>query len=177
MQAVMSKIASAQGGWEPQRQNNFLLSFEPDGVDLSMIQFALSQFPFPEINTVTKTTPWVNQVRKWAAGPVEYPSVTLQLFDYVDKGVARAVEQWHNLVWTPGDGKIHLAAQYKCQGSLIMFAPDMTAHRREWTLHGCYPRGFKHGDWNMASGDQVIVSVNLEIDWITPVTLYQSSAG
>jgi len=166
MEIRKSPIASAAGGFEPQRKNNFALQIAPKGgVDMGVIEFAMSKFPFPKSELEKGETQLLNEVRKWAKAPFKFEGGTLTLKDYVDKKVSDAIQKWYKLAADVQSGKIGYASDYKTQATLILFGPNGN-NEREWTLYGLWCRGYSNGEGDMSSGDQVEITATLEWDWI-----------
>ena len=178
MQIVQSRIAAAAGKMEPQRKNNFMVQIAaPAGIpggagkaDMAMIEQSLASFAFPSWSVELGETPWINEIRKWAKGPVKFEASDLVLNDYVDMGVADAIQKWSNAVFNLNTGQMGLAEHYKSNGTLILFAPDGSKDR-EWTLKQVWPRVVKIGDGDMSDGGQVQITVTLEMDWVEPKKL------
>jgi hypothetical protein len=161
-------IAGMGGGWVPQQKTGYAFSVSVPGIDDTIFQFAMKSMTLPMTGEVEiKEVKWMNEIRKYAAGPVKFNTMTLKLNDYVDKKVMEAMQAWHKLVYNPADGSIGNVSDYKRDGTITLGVPNSSGiPDRVWSAHGCIPKVVKMGDGEMGNGDQVEVEVTIECDWI-----------
>jgi hypothetical protein len=159
-------IAAQGGTFEPQRKNNFMVTFLGVSSEDDTISLSVSTFPIPTVGVGVGETHWGNEVRKWA-GKAEFGDATLVLKDYVDAGTAKAIMGWYTQVHQPGTAIVGRAAKYKKQGEVIMFGPD-GADDRSWKLIGCWPSQVDFGGGDMGSSDQNEISVTIQVDRVLP---------
>ncbi len=164
-----SHIAVAEGGFEPQRRNNWLLEIPLGAQDQDLVRLSLARFPFPREHSAVTIVDYLNEQRK-VAGKSTYDTFPLVTRDYVDQGTYLALFAWRREVYNPESGKIGLAANYKKNGTLILFGPDGSNPRnRKWMFHGLWPSDVEGSELDMSSGEQVEVTVTLQVDFIDTV--------
>ena len=162
-----SHIAAAAGGFEPQRQNNFMLRCTPPGgADPQTIELSMQAFPFPKDTTSIETINYLNSARKFA-GRTTFTDAELTLRDYVEQSTAQTMREWRRRVFDPETGKTGLCSGYKIQATLILFAPD-GSHERRWKLLGLWPSSSNLGDGNMDNAGQNLITYLMAIDYIIP---------
>ena len=152
-------IAAQSGGFEPQRKNNFNLRLVVGG---EIIQQALQSFPLPqEASEVIRINR--NNRKSKVSGIVDYDDLTLVLKDYADKPVMAKLLEWRRKVWDPKEEKIGLPSKYRCNGDVVMSAPDGTSVRR-WELKGVWPSKVNPGGGDMESNTQNLITVTLVVE-------------
>jgi hypothetical protein len=161
-----SRIAAAQGKFEPQRQNNFWLDIDVPGAlgaDMSIIALCMRSFPFPSSNTELIKIPFVNSERK-APGRTTYDDYALVVHDYVDQAVAEVIHKWRELIFNPVTGIVSLCKDIKAQGLITLYAPDGT-HTRTWKLIGMWPSKASFGKGDMNTGEVNQIEVTFSVDY------------
>jgi len=155
--------ATAGGGFEPQRKNNFMVILTPPGGDGEVIELSLMSFPLHKETTGVIKIPYLNEERK-VAGKTEYAAKELKVRDYVNESIAKTLLDWRRKVFDPANGKVGLASSYKVDAKVVLFAPDGTL-TRTWDLHGVWPSAFDMGGGDMSTADPVEITCTLEVDW------------
>jgi len=163
-------IASPDGGYEPQRKNNFTLLVEaPSSIgDVGLIQMSLHSFPLPKEVKEVITIPFGNEQRK-VAGKASFPDINLVVTDYVDQDVLGVLKAWRKLVYDPATGQIGWAEDYKGSGSIYMFGPDGTPTDDKgliWNLRGMWPSKLDPGDPTMENANPVRITTTFVIDYM-----------
>jgi hypothetical protein len=167
MPDVKRTTIATGGKLEPQRKNNYFITLVPPSGQI--VQFWLKTFPFPETTNSVKKTPYFNEERKWA-GEVTVADVTVTLNEYVDVRASEAMAEWRAKVFDPETGLVGRTGDYKIDGTMHYLSPDLNpSEEKKWELQGVWPSSFKAGDGDMASADQVEVSVTLVIDLVKPI--------
>lgn len=181
----VDRLTQAHGGWEPQRQNNWILTFRVGalGLDSSQFYIALKSFPYPKEANEVKRIRWFNESRAYAGSVSDFGPLTLQVRDYLDQNVAQRLVAWRRLVWNPNSGNIGLARNYKASGALYLAPPGNGpmnysagaglngggASNRVIYLQGAWPSTFDMGALDMDNtGDQVLISCDISIDRAFP---------
>lgn len=183
MPISVNQIAQSQHGWEPQRSNNFIVTFNVPGLDLDKADFyvALKSFPYPKEANVRKTIRWFNESRHYAGSVADFESKDLQIRDYLDQTAAQRLMEWRRLVWEPSTANVGFARNYKGSGVLYLLPPgngnmDLDITKNLWAsgarviyLQGCFPLSFDMGTFDMEQeGDQVMVNCDISVDRAYP---------
>lgn len=157
-------IASRDGGYEPQRKNNFTISLEAPGANNDLIQHTIESFPAPTESNDVLTIPFGNERRK-VAGMASFDACTIVIKDFVDAPVIKSLMAWRKMVYDAESGTIKWAKFYKGNGTVYMFGPDGTTISKMWKIRGVWPSKVDPGGGNMAdSASQNMVTVTLEVD-------------
>lgn len=151
--------ATSAGAYEPQRQNNFTVEIPLLGEEVSL---ALQSMNFTNVSTEALEVHYMNEKRYWA-GKTNYEPFTMEVFDAIDRSVAKKIDAWHKKVYDPKTGCIFLAKDYKQEGSLILVDGCGTT-TREWKLVGLWPSGINYGQGNMETAEKVMISLTLHVD-------------
>lgn len=130
-------IASAQGGFEPQRVSHF--SFEVAGlIYKDLLNLSVQSLTVPGDNSEIITLINGNQAVK-VAGGTTFEDATISFKDFVDEAVRHAWEEWRNLVRNVKTGAVGRASSYKKSGSVVLLPPDGVGNQRVYTLQGIWP--------------------------------------
>lgn len=156
-------LAAEAGSCEPQRQNNFTVTFVLNAEQFSM---GLQGFTVPKQSNEPVELQYLNEKRK-VAGQTSVEEATLVLKDYVDVETRGAVLRWRTLVYDPSTGKIGLAKNYKKHLKVEMYAPDNSSNVRVATLIGCWPISDPAITLSMENGDKVLMEVPISVDRIS----------
>lgn len=175
MPIIGNEILLKSGGYEPQRTNNWILSFtglSSLGLDQDEFYLSLKSFPFPEEANARKIVRWFNESRSYAGSVEDFENQNLVIRDYIDKDTLKKIYDWRRLVWNPKNLTIGFARNYKCDGVLYLCRsnaiaiPDLS---RKMYLQGCWPRRVSASELDMdAEGDQMLVTVEIVIDRAYP---------
>jgi hypothetical protein len=173
-----NQILIAQGGFEPQRTNNWLVQINGatlPGLSSSDFYLSLKTFPFPVESNPVQRIRWYNESRTYAGSLADFGDLNMQVHDYLDRTTAYILYQWRRLIWNPQNLTIGLAAGYKMTGMLYLgppnavSVPDIIAHSRTWFLQGIWPTNVDFGAFDMdGMGDNVLVSCTLAVDRAYP---------
>jgi hypothetical protein len=149
-------ILAAQGGFEPQRTNNWLVQINGStlpGLSASDFYLALKTFPFPVESNPVQRIRWYNESRTYAGSLADFGDLNMQVHDYLDRATAQILYNWRRLIWNPGNLTIGLAANYKMTGMLYLGPPnavsvaDIMGHSRTWYLQGIWPTNLDMGSF------------------------------
>ncbi len=151
--------ASAAGAFEPQRQNNFTVEIDILGEEVSL---ALQGINFPNITTQVLEVHYQNEKRNWA-GKTDYGEFTMEVFDAIDREVAKKIDAWYRFVHDPKTGCIDLAKNYKKEGTLLL-NDGCGNTTREWKLVGLMPKSVNYGQGQMENADKVIIQLGMACD-------------
>jgi hypothetical protein len=169
MPTIGNTLIAAQGSWEPQRVNNWLLSFA-NVANRQELYLSLKSFPFPAEGNAKKVVRWMNESRFYAGSVNDFGSCPLVIRDYIDKNAVRTMLEWRRMVWDPETLTVGIAANYKCSGTLSLLRPndvdgDGTGPVRTVYLQGCWPTSFDAGSYDMDSdGEQALVTIEFSVD-------------
>lgn len=167
----------AQGGYEPQRKNNFLVQLNGGAIGLASaeIYLALQGFPFPVETNHPKRIRWFNESRTYAGSLADFNDLNMTVHDYLDRKTAQLLYEWRRLIWNPQNLSIGLARNYKMSGTLYLSPPnavsinDVIAKSRMWYLQGVWPTNLDMGSFDMESdGENVMISCTLACDRAYP---------
>lgn len=164
-------IASQDGGYEPQRTNQWSIRIsaigQNGGVNRSssdVIEASLHNFTPPKQNITELAIPYGNSEVK-VAGRVEMENMTLVLKDFVDVGTWQVFWDWQQLVYNHQTGGIGYASAYKREGLIYLYAPDGTKERR-FRAVGIWPSQITPSDFDMTGAEQNLLTVNMVTDAI-----------
>ena len=93
-------------------------------------------------------------------GRVTIPDVTLS------RGATNDLDLWEWMQQTVGEGTILVDPAQKRTIDLVQRDRAGTEVRR-WTLHNCWPKEFKPGDWDNEVDENTIEEVVLAMDYFT----------
>lgn len=186
-----NQILAAQGNFEPQRTNNWLLQINGSavpGLSQSDFYLALKSFPFPIEENPVQRIRWFNESRTYAGSVQDFNDLTMQIHDYLDRQTAQILYNWRRLIWNPQNLTIGLAANYKMSGMLYLAPPnsasiaDVVSQSRTWYLQGIWPTNIDMGTFDMdGNGENVMISCKLAVDRAYPgdpdATADSSKAG
>jgi hypothetical protein len=173
-----NSILIAQGGFEPQRTNNWLVQINGGpSTALASADFYLSlkSFPFPIEQNPVKRIRWFNESRTYAGSLADFADLSMQIHDYLDRQTAEILYEWRRLIWNPAHLTIGLARNYKLSGVLFLAPPnaisldDITSKSRTWYLQGIWPISLDMGTFDMdGDGENVMINCTLAIDRAYP---------
>ena len=175
MPIIGNEILLKAGGYEPQRTNNWILSFtglSSLGLDNDEFYLSLKSFPFPEEANAKKAVRWFNESRFYAGSVEDFENQNLVIRDYIDKNTLKNIYDWRRLVWNPTNLTVGFARNYKANGLLYLCRSnmiDVPGTKRTMFLQGCWPRRVSASELDMDSdGDQVLVTIEIVIDRAYP---------
>lgn len=154
-------IASAGGGAEPQRPNNFTIRF---GRFLSAAALYVSGISFPQLTATVEELRVGNFMYKYATA-VSFGDINITLYDVISGEVSRSLNSWFENVVSFQSGAINLPSQYKDDATLS-WIDGCGGTQRSWLLVDCFPRDINFGQGNMQGGGPVEVQVTLAVDLI-----------
>jgi len=164
-----SHIAAAQGGFEPQRPNNFMVELTPPGGSRDVIELSVFSCPFPADATEVVRIPYINEERKVAGKTtMQGDGMELVLMDYVDQQVLQTLRKWRRMVFDPHTGRTGLAKGYKVDAHLILFGPEGSLERR-WQLFGVWPSALNTGEGSMeraTDANKITVTLQVDLIWL-----------
>jgi len=162
-------IAAAQGGYEPQRPNNFMVELTPPGGNRDVIELSVFSCPFPADATEVMRIAYINEERKVAGKTtMQGDGMELVLIDYVDQQVLQTMREWRRRVFDPHTGRTGLAKDYKIDAHLILFGPDGSQERR-WQLLGVWPSAINTGEGSMeraTDANKITVTLQVDLIWL-----------
>jgi hypothetical protein len=173
-----NSILIAQGGFEPQRTNNWIVQINGgDNIGLASSDFYLSlkSFPFPVEQNPVKRIRWYNESRTYAGSLGDFADLSMQIHDYLDRNTAEIIYEWRRKIWNPANLTIGLARNYKLTGMLYLAPPnaislnDIIAKARTWYLQGIWPISLDMGTFDMdGDGENVMINCSLAVDRAYP---------
>lgn len=114
--------------------------------------------------------------KRYVSGKATFQESTLVLKDFVDAGVAEAMNRWFTEVYNARTGSVGLAANYKKQADLTITSPD-NGQARIWKFIGMWPKSFKHGPFDMTSEDKAVIECVMRFDKVIPGTGFNNGLG
>jgi len=157
-----NRIAAAGGGFEPQRVRNFIFSVTLGVGGQDLIQLCIEKAFLPSETTEEIEIWYGNEVRK-VAGPTKFEDGTLSIKDFVDQAAYAQCVAWRRQVYNADDGSIGMAAVYKKEASITLYAPNGTT-ARVIKLIGCWPKALKANDLDYTANEKVLVEMTLAYD-------------
>lgn len=174
--------------FEPQRENNGLIVVYgqygwgwPVGVGTdAAITLSLESFDLPTETNAVLEMHYMNELQKAPSkGRLEDFEVTIK--DSVDQEVAAALLQWRRRVYNPtltggglpgpglrkisGQGGLGLCRDFKTSADILLMGPN-GGFQRSYSLDGVWPSSLKHGQIDMRSEAQVMLTITLQADRI-----------
>lgn len=156
-------IAAQNGGFEPQRQNNFTVEiYGIDGADT--ISLAVESTNFPSDSNEQVLVSFQNSERK-VPGKAKVGDKTIVCVDYVDQPVFKSLVAWRKLVWDPVTERVGLSKDIKRQAAYILTDPSGN-QIRTMKFIGCWPKNLNPGQLNYASSGVLKLTMTLAVDVI-----------
>jgi hypothetical protein len=154
-------IAAQNGGFEPQRQNNF--SIEIYGVPgADTISLAVESTNFPADSNEQVLVSYQNSERK-VAGKAKVGDKTIVCVDYVDQPVFKSLVAWRKLVYDSVTERVGLAKDYKKQAAYILTDPSGN-QTRTCKYIGVWPKNLNPGQLNYSSSGVLKLTLTLAVD-------------
>ena len=156
-------LASQEGGFEPQRQNHWLITFL--GLPFpgkETLELALKTGFLPNESNEEVEIPYMN-TKVFVAGKYNVDAGSISFVDYVDMNTANIIKMWRKLIYDPSTGRMGYARSYKKTAKVQLYAPDMMLVR-EWTLKGIWPQTANFGTLDYSSSDVVLVECTFRYD-------------
>lgn len=160
---LTASILDGPTGYEPQRQNNGLLTVTiPGGQDDSFLQIAGISVKIPNTSNPPMPVPHLNEDRKYA-GKAVYEDIQVTLIDYIDVDVAIQLQNWRQKVSNPNNGKIGWKRTYAGNGFVYLFGPNGQG-LRSWEVIGIWPSAMDPGQIDQSGGDTIKVNITFAVD-------------
>lgn len=175
---LASHLVEQDGGFEPQRQNNFYVEISDIAGDKDLITLALDTAFAPVVRNEEIALPYGNEV-VFAAGRAVPEPGALILRDFIDRDVLSMLINWRREVYDERTGAIGLAADYKKTAYIVLFGPDATAGtpgtfgERQWELRGVWPMHINPAasGLTMNASGPVTIEMSLRFDKAYPVNM------
>ena len=160
-------LASAGGGYEPQRKYNWFLYL--NGVPgAEQIRLSIQKAFLPEEANDLITLAFGNE-KVYVAGQTTYSEGSLVVHDMVDKNIYGLLRDWRKQVYDPVTGNIGFAAAYKKTARILLVAPDTTSER-QFQLTGVWPQKISPGDLTYNEGTGIVeIGMTIRFDKSLPV--------
>ena len=158
-------LASAGGGFEPQRVFNWVLILPGVG-DPELIKLSVEKVQLPRLSTAVMHMRYMNEDVK-VSGGASVDSNSIVCRDFVDRAVLKQLNDWMAQVHDPVTGKIGYASEYKKQATIQLIDPKGEV-KRSVTAKGVWPSSisFSDLDYNTDTGE-VKVTLTLQVDKYT----------
>lgn len=153
------EIAPKGGSYEPVRQFSFTAYFQYLGND---VELAVMSTNLPTVTNDPIIIDYMNESRK-VAGKTVVQDGDITIRDYIDPDICAACDEWASRVRSVKEGKIYRAADYKCDGEMVLYDGEGNLHKR-WKLIGCWPSSFNPGQLDYSASDQVQITLTINID-------------
>lgn len=185
--------------FEPQRRDNGIIVVYdvygwgwPHGIGgEAAITLALQTFQLPSESNAVLEMNYMNEVQK-APSKARLEALEIEIKDFVDVEIAAALVQWRRRVYNPtidGGGTpspapnhrfppmggLGLCKDFKTTADILLMGPN-GGYQRSYTLSGVWPSALKHGEIDMSSSDQVMLTVTLQADRISTHNLTPGEA-
>ncbi len=161
MAITAQHLAPQGGGFEPQRAFDFevVLVGVPNAEN---VRLAVEQMFVPSMQNNTINIAYMGEDRK-VAGRASAQGGSLVVKDFVDEGIAQALESWRKLVYNAETGAIGWARDYKKQAFLRLLAPDGTSPRT-YKLEGVWPSNLTASNLSYSQSGVVQLTLALVFD-------------
>lgn len=174
LSGVLGSLTPGQRLFEPQRQNNALLTildigaFSGETSGSSSLTLSLAGFPLPKTSSGEVQIPFLNESRKFA-GTTQYDNMNVTFHDYVDRATAKTLWSWRYYIHDPTTGLRGMKYQYAKNAVVDLFPPnnDPTYYAR-YRIEGIWPMVCDFGDVDMSSDDNIRIGVTFAIDKVFP---------
>jgi len=163
-----SFIAAADGRYEPQRTNQFMLRLNPKGVGERISEEILCRavrvLAFPALNVEAIPIEFVNEV-VFVAGRHKTEPIEITLYDFLDEESAeQIIWDWVKKVYDPTTGNMGLAKDYKVDSATLLKMGPAGANWRPWTLRGVWPMKFSPGKGDMTTAAAMTMELTIQCD-------------
>lgn len=156
-------IANAAGDFAPQHQNSFLVEIAGlQGDDKDLIVLSLHSFAIPTEGNNIVEIPYGNTTIK-VAGKALFEDAPLVVKDFVDRETRNALIRWRRQVSDSRTGNVGLPSAYKKTVDVLLEATD-GSNIRICRLYGAWPSNLEGGELDMASDEQVLMTMTITID-------------
>jgi hypothetical protein len=158
-------LASAQGSFNPQHNNNYQLELQGfTGVDV--LAFSVDETSLPKLDVSDLVIQYGN-AQVHAAGRYSFGGGRFTFRDYVDRDVMGLLANWFALVvpaiTNPDTTAVGLPSDYKKDCYVVLYAADGSSSR-EWQYLGLWPQTIDFGDMSQAGSAQVMVTISFIYD-------------
>lgn len=155
-------IASAGGGYEPQRGHNFELLVTPPTGDPEILLRSVETSLGISHNSEPLPLPYMNETVYIAGRPLYAPGPVVYR-DFVNMGTYRILEAWYALVYDPITSIIGYATDYKSMATLRMY--DVKGdEERSWDIIGIWPQDISQESPSHVNGDIMRINVTFQFD-------------
>jgi len=144
--------------YEPKRQNRFLFSF----ADQTLPAFTARTASRPTYTTTPIVIDYLNS-KRYLAGKSEWGTIAMSLYDPIAPSSSQKVMEWVRLQHETISGRDGYAAFYKKDIELIALDP-VGAEIEKWELRGCFCQEVSFGEYDMASGEAMMVNITVRPD-------------
>jgi len=163
--AFADALAQEFGGFEPQRQHTWLISFH-SLPGAKVLELALRTGFLPSENNEEIEIPYMNS-RVYIAGKYAVDAGSLTFNDYVDSNVAGILANWRKLVYDVRTGQLGYARSYKKTATITLYGPELIVERT-WSIKGIWPQAVNYGAIDYSSSDVVQVECTFRYDKAIP---------
>ena len=168
-----TSLATQAGAFSPQHVNNWSIEIHGLSSDINgpilngsdPMTFALARGFLPSVGVDEVPIPFGNE-EVYVAGRAKYEGGNIEVRDYVDQDIQGSCVDWFSKVYggvVGNFGVIGVPSAYKRIADLLLTAPDGTS-QRSWRLQGLWPVRVNFGNLDMASSEQVQISMSLRYD-------------
>lgn len=163
-------LAGSAALFEPQRANNFKLTFSdlqkalgvPNDVTDDYIELSVKSSSVPH-STTEKLTINRGNTQVHYAGKTTFSDGKVVVHDYIGADVKGLLMKWRNLVFDPSTEKTGLAGDYKFNGTLVEYTPEYQVVRT-YNLYGCWPSALSEADYDHDSTELKTIDMTLIFD-------------
>ncbi len=147
---------SLQQQFEPKRQNRFYV--EIDGIPSWMVK----NFQRPKVANGSIEIDWINS-KRYLAGKTSFGTVTLTLYDPVEKSSSQAIHAWQKAVYDPATGRSGYSDDYAKTIVVKELSPNDDIIS-EVVFHRAFPTDVDFGSYDQASAEAIEVSLTIQYD-------------
>ncbi len=156
-------IAQQAGQFTPQLQNQFSIEIHGlPGQDSDTLILGVAGGAIPESSFEKVTIDYVNK-QVHMAGKIIVGTTSLRVRDFIDSETRDALWRWYQLTGDPKTGSMGLPADYKRDGTIVLFGPD-GSHERLWKMEGLFIESANWGDLDHATVDNLVMEATLSVD-------------
>lgn len=165
VELLATMLASKSGAFSPQHVNNWTIEIE--GVtDDGVLSLCLARGFLPTFAVDEVTIPFGNE-NVYVAGRARFDAGSIEVRDYVDRDTQGLLTAWYESVYSGvlafDNGRVGVPRDYKKDADILFTEPNGESER-SWKLMGVWPLQMSFGNLDMASSEQVIVSIALRYD-------------
>lgn len=141
-------------------RKKFSWSVEFEGLEPALAQRVV--IPTLEVNVAEHGA---SNILVKTGGMVTVGDIEINKLKFINKNENWAYD-WMRLVSDVETGTIGVPAEYKRNGYIIEYSPDLTSVLEKWQVFGCFPKNIEREELDKTSSDNSMERVVLACDYI-----------